>query len=506
VLSWALALTAYTAWRAYQPIEFTGDARSIVRVTGEVALAIAAVIATGYWSSPFVFSLLTAIIIAGFAEGYGFALRTAVTAALAVALPLALVKGHHPAAGGRVTAEWSIELLLVALVAGYAQRIFSEVEGRHSLALARMSQLTEANDLLLSLHRLTQQLPASLDLGDTLAATAIRARELLEVYDVAVLLAPQGAGDWSVALSDGARLPSTLARTELPPPVRHALQAGAAVLAADLGSPEGPGLTNRTGSGIYLPLVARGSLVGLLVLEHPIVGHFQPGHLRVAEGLAEPAALAVDNARWFGRLRTVAAEQERIHIARDLHDRVGQSLAYLAFELDRITKRFDTGQPIRDELHQLRKSVRSVVSEVREALYDLRTDVSESRGLTGTLEEFLRRVHERSGIDVVFEHEAVERPPIPVERELFRIAQEAVANVERHSHAKTLTVTWTCDDKVAVLELRDDGVGIEPRTAARLDAYGIVGMRERADAIGAELVIESDPGGGTSVRCRCRRS
>ena len=170
------------------------------------------------------------------------------------------------------------------------------------------------------------------------------------------------------------------------------------------------------------------------------------------------------------------------------------------------TERLFPGQPIRDELHQLRKSVRSVVSEVREALYDLRTDVSESRGLTGTLEEFLRRVHERSGIDVVFEHEAVERPPIPVERELFRIAQEAVANVERHSHAKTLTVTWTCDDKVAVLELRDDGVGIEPRTAARLDAYGIVGMRERADAIGAELVIESDPGGGTLVRCRWRRS
>ena len=164
-------------------------------------MAIAAVIATGYWSSPFVFSLLTAIIIAGFAEGYGFALRTALTAALAVALPLALVKGHHPAAGARVTAEWSIELLLVALVAGYAQRIFSEVEERHSLALARMSQLTQANDLLLSLHRLTQQLPASLDLADTLTAMAVRARELLEVYDVAVLLAPQAGGDWAVALS-----------------------------------------------------------------------------------------------------------------------------------------------------------------------------------------------------------------------------------------------------------------------------------------------------------------
>ena len=107
---------------------------------------------------------------------------------------------------------------------------------------------------------------------------------------------------------------------------------------------------------------------------------------------------------------------------------------------------------------------------------------------------------------MVLEHHAADRPPIPVERELFRIAQEAVANVERHSHAATLTVTWTCDDQVAVLELRDDGVGIEPRTAARLDAYGILGMRERADAIGAELVIESDAGQGTLVRCRWRRS
>src|SRR5580765_8571339 len=139
----------------------------------------------------------------------------------------------------------------------------------------------------------------------------------------------------------------------------------------------GPGLAPRMYSGIYTVLLARGAVIGLVSLEHADLGHFSDRDVELLKGFAEPAALAIDNARWFARLRTVGAEEERTRIARDLHDRIGQSLASLAFELDRIVKSDTKGVPVGPSLVQLRSDLRDLIREVRETLYDLRTDVSE---------------------------------------------------------------------------------------------------------------------------------
>ena len=85
---------------------------------------------------------------------------------------------------------------------------------------------------------------------------------------------------------------------------------------------------------------------------------------------------------------------------------------------------------------------------------------------------------------------------------MWRIAQEAVTNVERHAGASVLRVSWTCRNGRAVLEVADDGRGFERGRAGRIDSYGILGMRERAASIGAALDIVSKPGTGTVVRCR----
>jgi signal transduction histidine kinase len=91
---------------------------------------------------------------------------------------------------------------------------------------------------------------------------------------------------------------------------------------------------------------------------------------------------------------------------------------------------------------------------------------------------------------------------LPLERELWRIAQEAVTNVERHARARQLIVRWEQAHDVAILEITDDGVGFPLGGAGRMDSYGLLGMRERADAMGAALEIVSRPGQGTTVRCR----
>jgi signal transduction histidine kinase len=399
------------------------------------------------------------------------------------------------------SAQWSAELVLVALVAGYARRLFGEAEVRHSLALDRISRLAEANALLSSLHRVAQSLPSSFDLDEILESTVGRIRELVDFQVVAILLGDGDGAPWTVSFSEGVRLPGELPDADLPPAARVAISGAAPYGAPHLGGTQGQGLAPTSGSGVYAPLRARGQLVGVLALEHANDGHLGATEARLVEGLMEPAALAIDNARWFARLRTVGAAEERTRIARELHDRIGQSLAYVAFELDRILKRAE-GQTVHDDLERLRADVRSVVGEVRETLYDMRTDVTETRGLVDALEGYLVRVRERAGVDTTFRHQETARLPVPQEREMWRIAQEAISNVERHARAAHLSVQWRCDGRSALLVVADDGQGFPVGKAGRVDSYGMVGMRERADAIGAVLEFESEHGRGTTVRCR----
>lgn len=501
MVGWAGVLIVYTGWRTLWPIAWHGDARSVARVVFDIGLNLFAVVATGYWGSPFVFSLLTAVITAGLVQGFGFALRVALTAAAGVTVPMVLT-GTEPARDAlRTSAQWSLELTLVAAVAGYGRRLFGEAEARHSLALDRMSRLAEANSLLFSLHRLAQDLPASLDLREVLDSTLARLRNLVGFPTSAIVLAEEG-GRWVVAAADGARLPVAYDDATLPPLLRRAGETRGVVTAEPSQGGALGGLTPGARAGLYAALRARGKLLGFVAVEgyEPVAPDRRT--VELFEGLLDPAALAIDNARWFARLRTMGADEERTRIARELHDRIGQSIAYVSFELDRICKRAATGD-VRAELDQLRADVKGVVTEIREALFDLRTGVSEDHDIVAALEAFCQRVRDRNpGLAVSVEVEASGRLPLPQERELWRICQEAITNAERHAGARAVRVRWVCDGRRALLEVSDDGRGFAVDTVNRNDAYGLVGMRERADAVGAELVIESHPGGGTTVRCR----
>ena len=107
----------------------------------------------------------------------------------------------------------------------------------------------------------------------------------------------------------------------------------------------------------------------------------------------------------------------------------------------------------------------------------------------------------RSGAGTVETQESA-RLPLLQEREMWRIAQEAITNVERHARAKHVSVQWRYDGDSALLVVSDDGQGFPMGKAGRIDSYGMVGMRERADAIGAHLEFDSTQARGTTIRCR----
>ena len=497
---WAAVVTTYNIFRLLQPLRGNDDLASVARVLVEVALHALAVTFTGAWSSPFVFPLLTAIIVAGFARGIWPALRGSVATAVAVSTVQVVSQADGPNVWV-TNAQWTLFLVLVGVMSGYARRVLGEARTSHTLAMTRVEHLADANRLLSSLHTVAQLLPASLDLDEVLDSTMVRLRELFGYDAAALLLLDETDGSWRVARWDGHRLPSTLTPGELPIVLQQA-QVERAVRTVPSLIELGGGLIPKMISGCYGVLTARGNLTGLVVMESAAAGAYSGRDGDLLRGFIEPAALAIDNAQVFTRLRTVGADEERTRIARDLHDRIGQSLAYVAFELDRLLKTYERGEDVGPSLQRLRGDVRGVIGEVRDTLYDLRTDVSEEQDFVQTMEAFLERVRERSNIRARVVAQVSGRMPLLPERELWRIAQEAVINVERHAKASSVSVTWRTDGRRVELEVVDDGVGFPSGKAGRLDSYGILGMRERAASIGATMEISGAEGRGTVVRCR----
>ncbi len=492
------AIVALTAYRTVRPLRDGGDARFFVHLLFEVAISVGVVMSTGYDDSPLLFSLLAPAALAGFARGFSFGIQTAVGLIAVLAVPW--VAGDHHRGHGRSGLQWAGEVILVAAVAGYARRISGEADERREAALDRLGRLSDANVLLFQLHQVTQTLPASLDLTEVLDTTLEQLRELFPATGAAILLRDEADGAWHTVRRHGLRAAPSHTDAALPGPLARTIAVRSTAHVDDLAE-TGPGLDPVSRSGLYGVLMARGSTIGLIALEHGVDRGFSERDAELMTGFVDPAALAIDNARWFGRLRTVGADEERARIARELHDRTGQSLAYVAFELDRITKQARRGADTIDALDALRGDVRKVVGELRDTLYDLRTDVTEADGLASTLRGFLTRVGERSGLEVELKAEESARLPLPRERELWRIARDAITNVERYARGSRLEVTWHCDGIRADLEVAGDGGGLTSADGGTLGAPLLASLRERAAGIGATVAVVAEPGRGTRVRC-----
>lgn len=261
--------------------------------------------------------------------------------------------------------------------------------------------------------------------------------------------------------------------------------------------PSHVGVGTRTRCGLYSAVRNRGELIGAIAIEHRTARHYTDRHSRIIGGLGDVLALTVDNARSFGRLKTLAAEEERSRIARDLHDRLGQWLSYISFELERI---ITSSTEDSEELDRLYTDVQTAIDELRETLQQLRSVVTAERPLAKVAEDLIARFNRR-GETVA--HLRVTSPgqrlPVRVENELLRVLQEGLSNVAKHAQADTVEVIWTVEDGEGTLTIRDDGRGFDAATGVRDSAYGLVGMRERADMIGARVDIESAPGLGTTV-------
>jgi signal transduction histidine kinase len=495
-----LALLLYAGFRTLKPIALSGSSRAAAEIGLEIVFHVVIIAKTESWNSPFVIVILPTVVAAGFARGYAFALElsTAATIVLAVWFDRNF-NTHAPSYAVTLSAAWLALFLLVSLVSSYSRHVLEENARQQTLTLDRLGRLAEANKLLFQLNTIAQTLPSSLDMGEVLDSTIAQLRDLIDFDAITILLLEDSDRTWVPVREVGNPDQTSLTTSQLPPVLIRALGQQGALTEGALGTDQAGGLWPEARSGIYASLSARGAQIGLMALESSQSGQFQQTDVEVLDGITDSFSYAVSNARMFSRLRTIGAEEERTRIARDLHDQIGQALAHLGFEIDRAKRASDRGEDMSPRLVELRTEVGGVTRMVRDTLYDLRTDVTESQDMLATMELFLSRVKERAGLEVSIAHEASGRLPLIQEREMWRIAKEAVINVERHAHANSLTLTWRSDGRSAELVVSDDGVGLDPEKG-RFDSYGMIGMRERAATVGARLEIDSEPGQGTNIR------
>ncbi len=255
---------------------------------------------------------------------------------------------------------------------------------------------------------------------------------------------------------------------------------------------------------LAVPVICRGPFVGNLYLsEKEGGGDFVEEDEETLARFAAQASIAIDNAHLHAQVGSLAVAEERLRLAREMHDGQAQVLAYVNTKAQAVQAFLDAGRPAEasEHLGQLASAAREVYTDVREGILGLRTVVDAEKGLVGALTEHLEHWRDQCGIAVELAARDVPRFALDVELQLLRIIQEALANVRKHSAAKRARVAIEPDAQGVRVVVEDDGVGFDPQARFRrgLPRFGLATMRERCQAIGARFQLESEPGAGTRV-------
>lgn len=264
-----------------------------------------------------------------------------------------------------------------------------------------------------------------------------------------------------------------------------------------------------------IPLYFRNRGLGIMNIAGPSWRALNDDELHLLSIIAAQIGIAVERARLAEESTRLARAEERTRIAREIHDTLAQGLTAIGLDIESAIRNLD-GNPerARERLARALDTTRANLEEARRSVMDLRETPLAGRPLAEALGALGRAFSSQTGVQV---HVHAAPPecsglsafpdlPIRVEAELYRVAQEALANVSQHAHATTVDITLRQTERHLLLSVRDDGIGIdcgEPDKAQNREGHhGIIGMRERARLIGGRLRLSSRPGHGTLVTVR----
>jgi len=263
-------------------------------------------------------------------------------------------------------------------------------------------------------------------------------------------------------------------------------------------------LYRTTRAWMALPLKFRDEVLGVLRVDHQEPGYFVPERARLLMAIGSQAALAIHHSELLANEREVAVISERNRIARDLHDAVSQTLFAANVMAGTLVAAAERGSAadmasLRVQANMLAQLTQGALAEMRMLMFELRPDALMQARLADLLQQVIGALRCRGDFSVECRLAPTDPLSGEVRAQVYRIAQEAIGNVARHSGATHVTVEWVVEPQRAMLRIADDGKGFEA-SQQRPGHFGLDNMRSRAAEIGATLTLKSAPGEGSEVR------
>ena len=305
-------------------------------------------------------------------------------------------------------------------------------------------------------------------------------------------------------------------KVESYPHIRDLLQDGTSLLVEDTRKFKRwrslPG-SIKVANWLGIPVFAGSKPIGMCGIEHTIPGSFTQEHVRLAEALVGQASVAVQNAWLFEQLRAgrerlqslshrqvEILEQERRYIAGELHDETGQALTSLLVGLRLLEKKLHDPDSLIAAIEDMDRTLQNVSENLHRLAMDLRPASLDHLGLGAALRQQIESFAETQSVEVKFDAlDITDRLPPNMETLLYRIVQEALTNIARHAQATRVEILLQKRDNSLVMIIEDNGIGFKTTDALKTERLGLFGMRERAEMLGGELIIESILGKGTTI-------
>ncbi len=268
-----------------------------------------------------------------------------------------------------------------------------------------------------------------------------------------------------------------------------------------------------------IPHFAHGKLAAVVQFGFPTRYRWLPRELQLLDAAGERFLLAAEKARLIEDLKARETqvrklsehllrveEEERRRISRELHDEAGQAMLCIRLQLEMIEKTLPGElKQVRESLAATREVTEGVIVEIRRIISDLSPAVLEQLGLASALKQLARRFRSYSPAKIKLQVTGVmlsgeARLNRETEIVTYRLVQECLNNVAKHSSATTVNIRLRSTDSLVVLSVKDDGVGFDPAVAAKKpNSFGLAGIRERVGLLGGKLTVASRPGKGTNI-------
>jgi signal transduction histidine kinase len=396
-----------------------------------------------------------------------------------------------------------LQTLWMPLRAVVAQR-----QALYAEKIARQQNQHLARDLEIVM-RVSAAAAQRLDMQELLDAAVRLTKTHFGLYHVGVYLLDPGATLLHLAawMTDS-RCAFTPAVRRLPVNARYALVARGARLQEVVSMPDTSRaaefvpnlLLPETRSQVALPMRVGGRMFDL---HHRTENGFPDALIAVLTTLADQVAVAVQNARLYAQAQELAVFEERNRLARDLHDRVSQSLYGISLGLhtarELLYRDEQSAQVLSEPLDYAITLSQEAISEMRSLIFEMRPDMLEAEGLCASLRRHAQTLESRHRLPILLTLPDEPSLRFEVREQLYRIAYEALNNAIRHAGASQLTMKLAADADHLMLEIGDNGRGFDTH-ADHPGHLGLRSMSERAERIGGQFTIISNPGVGTTIR------